>query len=182
MIAKTGMTAPGAGGAVFANFADPVAAEGATAVLGTLARSPGVSAGFRRGIWSDVGNGLELVAAEQTPAPGAAGAVFKSFPALALPSSRGVAFVAKVAAGERGAVTPANDLGLWATDRTGALLLLLREGDAKADGSARLRTFSALAGVRGSPGSGHSYSRTGGFVSRVIWSGGQQEIVTVWVP
>ncbi len=97
------------------------------------------------GIWARVGGDLKLVAREGDRAPGVTGdAVFGDLYSPAPPAFNDLgetAFVAKL----RGAdVTTANDLGIWATDVSGALRLIVRKGDTIEVGPGDFRTVTSL--------------------------------------
>ena len=84
--------------------------------------------------------------------------MWKAFTSLALPEGRGPLFVASLvnrtgttrpALPGPGGITTANDVGLWATDSTGALRLLLQEGDAI--GASTVKSFVVLSSVQEAP-------------------------------
>ncbi len=111
--------------------------------------------------------------AAETPA----GTTWASFTSLALPEGRGPLFVAKVA---NGGTTTANDMGLWATDSTGALRLLLREGDAL--GTSTVQTFTVLSTVLGSPAQTRSFNNGGSIILRATDATGAQHLLSIAVP
>ena len=80
-------------------------------------------------------------------------------------------------------VTPANDQGLWATDSTGALHLVIREG-APLNGKT-VRTFRLLETVPGSPGQRRSWT-TGDVAATLIYlayfTDGSSAILTKTIP
>lgn len=179
-IAAKGSPAPGVAGGVFSMFKDPVrAGNGCVLFHGTLAAANGVTLSNNDGIWlSDGAAGLALIAREGTHATGTPdGTNWRAFTSLALPETRGPLFVATLA---NGGVTSANDTGLWATDGLGGHHLLIREGDAFA--GARVRSFTVLSSVLGSPAQTRSFNNNGGVILRVTDTTGAQHLVQIAVP
>ena len=78
-----------------------------------------------------------------------------------------------------GAITTANDVGLWATDFFGNLRLLLREGDAI--GSSTVRNYTVLSNVPGSPAQAR-YNDNGNVIVRVTDASNAQHLVLIAVP
>ena len=80
-------------------------------------------------------------------------------------------------------MTPANDQGLWATDSTGALHLVIREGDSI--NGKTVRTFRLLEAVPGSPGQRRSWT-SGDAAGTVIYvayfTDGSSAVLTKTVP
>ena len=72
-----------------------------------------------------------------------------------------------------GGVTPANEIGVWATDVTGALHLVRRLGDTLTiRGKSGIVTKIDLLGkVSGSPGARHSHNDAGDIVRRITIEG-----------
>jgi hypothetical protein len=104
--------------------------QGRAAVKGYLELGgAGVTLDNSAAVWSGPAGALRQVAREGEPAPGAVdGAVFFEFGAPSINAAGQVAFLA-VLKSDVGAVTPQNDQGLWATDASGVLHLIAREGD-----------------------------------------------------
>lgn len=171
VVAQEGAAAPGANGGKFLSFLDVVAGRGpegqrVTALLGSLS---GVTKAGDTGILvSQEGaeEPLELVAREGTEPPGAPGAVFKSFQSLSVQEGRGVLFKAKLASGTS-AAKRSNDEGLWATDTTGELRLLLRKGEVI--GGKTLQAFTIL----------HAVARTQG--QRRAWNSGDAAATLIYL-
>lgn len=136
LIARLGQIAPGTGtNGTFTAFSDPVDNDNdAVAFRATLSIGAGLAtAASSTGIWSTDSGALMLVAQQGDAAPGCpVGVTFASFPELALNGAGGVAnrggviFLAKLAGVS---VTAANNLGIFAVDRTGTLRLIVRTGD-----------------------------------------------------
>lgn len=91
----------------------------------------------------------------------------------------GPLFYATMAQGY-GGVDTTNDAGLWAVDSTGALRLLVREGDIV--GGKALKSFTALTGVSGSPGVTRSFNNAGQIIYHATFLDGSTALVTVQVP
>ncbi len=87
-------------GGRFASFGDPVnRSDGSIAFVGKLKPGiGGVTAANASGVWTNVAGFLANVARQGDVAPGADGAKFAQFLALALPEGSGPVFLAKVAA------------------------------------------------------------------------------------
>ena len=182
----------GVSGGVFSVLTDPVSAGGrAVAFLGTMKTVLGsITAADNDGVWSfSEVSGLNLVAREGYPAAEAGGGVWKTFTSLALPEGRGPLFVASLinrtgttlpALPGPGGITTANDVGLWATDSTGALRLLLQEGDAI--GTSTVKTFVVLSSVVGSPAQTRSFNSGGSVVVKATDALGAQHLLQIAVP
>jgi hypothetical protein len=170
IVAQKGTAAPGISGALFDKFQDPIAGHGATGVRvnAFLATVRGVSASGNVGLWIDATGATsspQLVARKGGTVPDAPGTKIKSFNAISVLEGRGPMFTAKLAsAGNR--VTPANDQGLWATDSSGALHLVVREGETI--NGKTLRTFRVLESVPGSPGQRRTWT-SGDVAGTVIY-------------
>ncbi len=187
VVAK-GDAAAGVSGGVFTALKDPVSAGGrSVAFVATMKSIPGITALDNDGVWSfsDV-SGLDLVAREGYPAAEAGGGVWKTFTSLALPEGRGPLFVASMhstTAGVSpgpGGITTATDVGLWATDSTGALRLLLQEGDVI--GASTVKTFTVLSSVTGSPAQTRSFNHGGSVLVRATDTLGAQHLLQIAVP
>jgi hypothetical protein len=187
ILAKTGAPAPGAEGAVFKSFADPVAGFGlqgekAAAFQATLAET---KAPRNTGLWVATGGdtpSLKLIAREGAEPPGAPGVKFATFEFLSVLERRGPVFTAQLASGTQ-RVRGTTDRGCWAMASDGSLRLLFRGGDEV--GRKRLRAFSLLGAVPGSHGQRRAW--TGGDVTpsliyRAFYSDGSHGVVTVAMP
>jgi hypothetical protein len=142
LVARKGNPAPGAPlGEPFAELGSPVIDDvGQTAFYAAIQRnSGGTSPGDDRGVWSDAGGSLHLVAIEGGPAPGTTTTFYNFFNNLAVNSAGQLAFLAELRDGSGN--------GIWATNRAGELRLIVRAGDAlDVDNGpgVDLRTVSAL--------------------------------------
>ena len=188
-IVSKGDTAAGVSGGIFSAFKDPVSASNrSVAFIASLKTAAGVTTANNDGIWfSDDTNGMRLVAREGAQPPEAPlGAQWKAFTSLALPEGRGPLFVATMhsktgpASPGPGGITTANDVGLWATDSSGELRLLLREGDAI--GASTVKTFMVLSSVVGSPAQTRSFNNSGSVIVRVTDLLGAQHLLHIAVP
>ncbi len=178
-------------GGVFSVFKDPVNGQNrSVAFVGTMKPNTAAEIGAANndGIWvSDDANGLSLVAREGAQPPEAPdGARWKTFNSLAMPPGSRPMFVATMhskvgtAAPGPGGVTAANDTGLWAMDSTGAVRLLIREGDAI--GSSNVKVITVLSTVSGSPAQTRSFQNGGGVILRVTDATGATHLVRIAVP
>ena len=166
VVAKKGDAVPSAANVILATLKDPMLApDGSIAWLSTLANAPmttgAVTSSNNAAIFLDADGagpgGSFVVARSGDPAPGAG--EFKAFTSVSLWSisdgnlplySRSIAFTATL----KGAVTTANDSGLYCYNSyAGLLALSVREGDAM-EGST-VKTITALVARPGSPGQGH---------------------------
>jgi hypothetical protein len=137
-VARRGMAAPEAQGAIFSSFCDPVYNNKDMVAFAATLTGAGITRTNSLGIWSDYPNGfLSLIAQQGQQAPGCAkGAVFTTFSELALPDQGGVVFLgnlgnAPVGSPLRGSsnpITTANDQGIWAVDTSGTLQLVVQLG------------------------------------------------------
>jgi len=137
-VVRTGMLAPGANGATFASFCDPVYNNNDQVAFAGVLTGTGVTRATSVGIWSDYPNGfLSLVACQGQQAPGCAqGTVFTTFSEIALPDQGGVIFLANLGSAPSGnpptttsgPITTANNQGIWAVDTSGVLQLIVQKG------------------------------------------------------
>jgi hypothetical protein len=160
IVAQKGALPPGVPVGSFDQFQNPVDGFGPQGerISAFVATLQGASASENAGLWAESGGAnptLQLVARKGSPPPGAAGTKIKAFQSVSVLEGRGPMFTAKLSsAGSR--VTAANDQGLWATDSSGALQLIVREGDQVAGKT--LRTFKLLDAIPGSPGQRRSWT------------------------
>ena len=135
LVARSGAIAPGTT-AVFLSFSEPVYNDNETICFrATLQPAPGEATGKNEvGIWCHGAGSLALVAREGDQANGLpSGVTFRDFPEVVLPNQGGTTdqgapiFLATLNLGPSG-ITAANNLGLWAVDRSGTPQLLARTG------------------------------------------------------
>jgi hypothetical protein len=147
LIAREGSPAPGLpSGVKFGSlWASPILnGTGHTAFSASLA-GDGVTAANSRTIFSEGRGALQPVARTGSQAPGTPdGAAFGDFVAngLALNGRGQAAFMGLLKI--EGAVTAANDRGLWAQDPAGMLQLIAREGDPLEVAPGDVRTIATL--------------------------------------
>jgi hypothetical protein len=171
------------GPATFANFGAPVCGLGSEGRRTTAfaARLRGVSASGNESLWAHTGE-LALVAYEGEEPPGAPGARWKHFTSLSVLEGRGPMFTATLdSRGDRPMHRPG--AGLWATDSTGALKLIVRDGDR--DRGPALRHFDVLQAVAGSPGQRRAWTAgdpSARIIYRAFFTDGTSSIVTTAVP
>jgi hypothetical protein len=116
----------------FAALSDPVFNDNNdVAFVGTLKVGAGLAtAATKSGVWSNESGRLALVARTGTQAPGCAtGVTFAGFSEIALPDSNGVVMLATLNPNPALGVNGATDVGVWATDGSGNLDLIVRTGD-----------------------------------------------------
>ena len=139
LVARTGHTAPGAGGATFSIFAADFVSDatGHASFRGT--------AGTITAIWTEVAAGLEAVAAQTAAAPGVSGAAFDAVTTGPWAAGDGELLVFGKLLTGTGGVTSSNDFGYWHR-RGGSTSLLTRE-DGAVPGMAAGAKFSVLSAV-----------------------------------
>jgi hypothetical protein len=128
LVALEGAQAPGApNGVTFRNFPYVVLNNrGNTAFRATDFRGEPDASGAE-GIWSDVTGELAAVAVAETQAVGTPpGVMFRDFGGPVMNDAGQVVFAASIFGN---GVDFTNDVGVWATDRTGQLQLIMRAGD-----------------------------------------------------
>jgi len=182
-IAREGEQSPVAG-TTYKSFSDPVAnAEGAVAFTAALngaavSKSNG-SALFIRNAAGELASLARLGEA----AAGIPGVTWSKFVSFALPSGEdsGPIFVAEVSGP---GVTKKNNLGLWAQDSTGNLILLARTGSSVPDGPSG-KTLSRLTLLNPLPptqGSARSFNDTRRITYLATFTDSTQAIIVVRVP
>jgi hypothetical protein len=148
MIAKYGGLAPDTNGGTYYSFNTPVISDndsGVTAFRARLLLVPPITEATCKGIWSNSGGTLHLVARSGNPAPGLPGVTYADFYALAINATGQVAFIAALSDG----------VGLFREDSAGTVGLVVRDFqlfDVFGDGSdVRLITGLATPEVSGNP-------------------------------
>jgi hypothetical protein len=146
LVTRTGSQAPGTSNGVDFNtfvYAPVLNDAGQTAFVANLVGS-GVDSTNEYGIWSEGSGALQLVAREGSQAPGTpSGVNFDRlwFGAPQLNNAGQIAFLASLIGS---GVGDSNDRGIWASDRMGALQLIVREGDVLEVAPGDFRTISFL--------------------------------------
>jgi hypothetical protein len=129
LVARKGSQAAGTPSGVkyFNILAFPVLNDAGQITFGSTLTGSGVDSTNELGIWSDGSGEMALVARTGSQAPGtAAGVKFSNLNSLSLNSAGQTAFRAYLTGG---GVDLTNDRGIWATDRDGALQLIVRTGE-----------------------------------------------------
>ncbi len=185
---RIGDSAPGAGGATFANFSEPVVnLHRDIAFLGVLGGA-GVAPANSIGLWAGDPVSPALIArtgSAATDSSGApiAGVTWESITDFALPGggNPGPVFVGQLAGS---GVTRANKRGLWAVDTTGAKRLVLRAGDSLSSGGATrtVSVFNLLKPGLGLYGATRSFNASGSIAALVIFTDRTQALVRIDVP
>jgi len=176
--------APGTNGAVFSMLSDPVYnLNEAVAFVGSLRTNVGdVTRANCVGVWSNDQGVLKLIARKGDPAPGCSGAVFDSFLQIALPDQGGVVMQAALKV-DSSVVTSTNRQGIWAVDSTGALKLILRQGDLHPATGKVVASFAFLQPHGVTAGQTRAFSpSTGALIYRVTFSDRTSGIFTVRFP
>jgi len=132
LVVRAGSAAPGmATGVRFSSVGPALLSNTDTVGLIGTVTGPGVNTSNNEGLWLDTSGVTALVARTGSHAPGTpAGTVFNSFfqgmNSSAINDAGQVLFRAYLTGA---GVNSDNDEGIWATDRSGVLQLIVREGD-----------------------------------------------------
>ena len=149
LIAREGDRAPGTPpnvlfGGMYNGGARPplLNVKGEVAILAQLT-GPGITSLNDEGIWLGPARALTLVARKGNQAPGTPfGVIFSSLSYPALNDRGQVAFSGSLTGP---GITSLNDHGIWVTDLTGAVTLLIREGDTLEIAPSDIRTVTRVA-------------------------------------
>jgi dipeptidyl aminopeptidase/acylaminoacyl peptidase len=184
LVAQTGSgNAPGTT-APFVSLSDPVYNDSdEVAFVGTLKTGTGLAtAATNLGVWTNFGGSLTLAARTGSQAPGCpAGVVFSNFTQIALPDENGVVLLGKLSLNPSLGVTAANNTGIWATDSSGNLQLIVRIGDFLNGNAVTNLTF--LSSVATVSGQSRSFALNGGNLTFLAtFSGGTTSVYTVTLP
>lgn len=163
-VAVVGGPVPGLNGATFKTLLDPLLQAGHIAFLATASGVPAAQASL---VLSDAPTGaLAVVAQSGLAADGAGDAKFRTFKAIGVAGSS-VAVLAQLTGGTgTSRVTAANEVGLWLTDATHGLTLVLRESGMV--GGLKVGTIVSFIVGNGSPGQGRGWVRTDGTTPEVL--------------
>jgi hypothetical protein len=177
LVARSGSEAPGAPGAQFATFNDPLLNDsGQILVHATLAAGAGgVNPGNADGLWTLHPGGGGLVARSGAGGvPGVAGANFASFESLAFNDAGTAAMRATLAVGP-GGVTSLNNEGIWLLDPMGESLLVARSGDAI--GGRTIASLDFTGGSAGGDGRGRSLNSNDQLVFKAVFTNGDEGLI-----
>ena len=150
-----GDIAPGAGASTFKSFKDPVINNNGEVAF--LAAIGGATPTTNKGLWSNFGGMLQLVARNGSPAPGIPGAILRGVKSAVI-TDGGVIFTGVLQIGP-GSVTGGNDIALWYWEPGDGSQLLFREGQSMSPGGTpeTVQNFKALVSVAKSPGHGRTF-------------------------
>ena len=143
LVARSGAHAPDTfSGVNFESFHRPeFNVAGQTAFLAALSGN-GVNIANNQGLWLEGSSGLRLLARSASQVPGAPDGVhFERFTPPELNEAGQIAFFAIITGN---GVDASNNEGIWATDRTGTLRLIVRKGDLLRLTSGELHTVASL--------------------------------------
>ena len=184
VIARENGPAPGAGGALFGAFIDPVVNADHTIAFAATLRGTGVTRSNALGLWAGDSAAPVLIArtgGTATDADGQpiAGAIWKLFTTHALPGcgASGPVFIARIAGT---GITNTNNTGLWASDSAGLVRQLLRTGDVL-DGKT-ISSFTLLNVANGPFDASRSFNQQGTLALRLTFTDRSQALVRIDVP
>jgi hypothetical protein len=192
IIAESGRIAAGTNGRLFRSFSDPVSntsvENGAIAFFATLQQTHGSnSRSLQRGIWwQRVGANATLHVLSRTgdPAPGCDGMLFADFRSIAMLPDGGPIFSARI--GRTGVPRDDNEVGLWATDRAGKLILIFRQGDSLPEpgngGNRVVKGFDVFRVNRGAVGVDGSFGKPNEIAIRAYFTDGTSGIIQTTIP
>ncbi len=172
---RTAQQAPGfPAGAVFKKFADPVTISNSSTqhFFTASVRGGGVKTTNDEGVWrGQDGGSATLLVREGDPVPDLPTTVkWKKFRAFAAPSQ------IIIEADVKGAgITPSTSTGVWASDSTSALRLIIRKGSRI--GGRTVKTFTALTALPGVTGASRAFNSRNDTAYHVIFNDGTQAII-----
>jgi hypothetical protein len=183
LIAREGSQAPGTPNGVqftFFFYAPVINAAGQTAFHAGL-KGSGVDSTNNAGIWSEGSGILALLAREGSQAPGTASGV--NFYSFGSPSSMPVINAAGQTAFQAtltgSGINSTNSVGIWATDSSGVLQLIIRASDLIEVAPSEFRTVSSLDFVShsgNSDGRGSGFNDSGQLAFRANFTDGSSGI------
>ena len=186
-VLAVGAPAPGLPGVTISNVFDPLIDQAGSITFRATLKGTGITSANDGAFLTNAGTGtLRILAREGDPAVGTpAGAVWKSLANIATPGGpMSFLFTGQLLTGAGttagpGGVTTANDVGLWATDSSGDIRLLFREGDTV--GTKTLKSFQVLTVTIGTQGSARSFNTIGTITWRATYMDNSTEILTTQV-
>jgi hypothetical protein len=170
LLLRSGGTVPGLGAATFAAFETPLLNNaGQVLVPATLVEGTGgVNSQNSHGLWVVEPGGASLLARTGSGGvPGAPGANFSSFGALAFNESGMAAVQASLAN-----VAPGTDQGLWLLDGTAGSVLVARTGDVV--GSRTIASLEFTGGSGGGDGRQRALNASGQLVYKATFTNGDE--------
>ena len=141
LVARAGDAAPGATGAFYSSFTDPLINDSGDTLFSAFLTGAGVDSTNDRGIWLEGTGSLALVVREGDIAPGAGSAEYRFFGTTVLNDGGQTAFFGALTGS---GVTASNNTGIWAQNSAGVLELIAREGDLLEVAPGDNRTVSSL--------------------------------------
>lgn len=175
---SAGDTVPGLPKLTFASFQDPVFAD-ATHYAFSARITPATAGVNDRALFSSSFGPLRMLARTNGAAPDTGGARYASFVSLALPSTNGAVFLARLQTGVAG-VNAGNNTALFQELAAGAHLVLRTGTDLMAGGQMRrIKTLRFLQAVPGSPGHGRYDAATGTVYGAADFTDGTEALLTV---
>lgn len=183
ILAQKGQPSNLGDGVTFGSLDEPVMAADSESVAFVSKVVGGNTKGTNNTIvWWSPDSATGLIALARTgdqAAECAEGARWNRFLSLAHPGGNtGPLLLATLAKG--GGVSASNDCGLWGVDSTGALRLLLREGDQI--GGKLIKSFSVLEAVPGSKGVTRAFNSNASVVVLITLTDGSSAIVKTQLP
>jgi hypothetical protein len=175
LLVREGDAAPGTpAGAIFSTFVSEICLNnaGQIAFRATLA-GLGVTGQNSAGLWAGSPEKLQLVARTGDPAPGISGATFSTLSLQRLFTLNDLGQLAFIAQLAGPGITTANDSSIWATDVSGALHLIAREGDAIDVAAGTSRTISELLLREGAVSESIALNNRGQVAFRARYSDGE---------
>lgn len=181
LLAQLGSGAP-ASGASFTKLSDPVvSAAGTLAYVGELRADSGdATAANSAAVWV-THNGQTAIAARKGDSPdGVSDVKVKAFSQLAVSDAGGIATLVSLS----GSVTPRTDLAVCATDASGSLRIIAREGDPVPFGGAPqpVTALSAFAPVHGVTGQTRTFDSVRGNVAVLLKVGAAGQAICLAKP
>ncbi len=163
----------------YASIDDPVFADDTHFAFGARLSGTGVNATNERAIFSNAFGSLRLLARANAPVEDIPGAKFESFSSLAIPSTQGAVFLAKLKQGP-GGVDKTNNVALFVERSGGATLLLRKGGSISAGGQPRtIQTLRVLIAPAGSPGHPRYDATTGAFYGAITFADTTEALITL---
>lgn len=190
LVARAGSQAPGlSAGVNFGSFlvnttsSAPVIADNGAVAFQVALTGTGVTSANDSSIWAGLPGSLHLVAREGSQAQGTPSGI--TFDTLSQPSINPLGEVAFVAPLAGPGVDYTNNSGLWATDLSGNLQLLARNGDLFDVGSGDMRTLAGLSiggGSFGTDGRQSVFNATGQLAFRASFTDGSSGVFVTTIP
>ncbi len=174
MVADTKTAAPGIKSALFKSFQDPVLDAQGNVYFMATAVGPGATQ--TAGLWTNAGGKLALVLSAGTDAGISTPAVFAALNSFAVTPQGRLILMATLKGAK---ITAANNQGLWATDETGALRPIIREGSPlDVNGYRRpVRAIAPFGALAGTMDQRRGFGDAGDLIARVTLDQGETLLV-----